>query len=114
MIQPIDIQNEISNLPPLQREKFGKSYEGTKVSWDLKYRSGYFLDENSNLVKIFARPKENHNYIDVCMEVDTKSYPELENLEENTIFSVEGEISKADRSEINLKNCSLKFDPIKS
>ncbi len=108
MIQPREILDEIKKRPPLQRVDAEKSYRGIKVSWKLKFKTAREVFGEQGKWEIVSEPEDNI-YPDIFIKVDKGSYPEFNILHENSIFWVDGEISKVDGFVIHLISPGIRF-----
>ena len=100
-----EIAKAIEKAPPLQRDYVESSYVGLRVEWDTYFKTGSRRDNNMAMLLLTTDANLASNTI--WCEVPFDEYRELGVLPEGSKIRVAGEIAKAGRWDITLKNARL-------
>ena len=117
MIQPKEIKEEIKARPPLQRVDAVKNYQGIKISWKLKFKNIRPVSSGENAEwEVHAEPDGRDMFPDIYIEINKNLYPELNITHEDTLFWVDGVISKVESNGlvIRLTDSVIRFNEHKN
>ena len=105
-ITPKEINEYLSNLPPLQIDQAKGSYKGAHVKWSVVLAVIFkFRDKFHIITKI---PGE--GYFSIVCPIDIDKYPQIKILKPNQQFTIDGTIVSVDACSVTLDNCQLFFD----
>ena len=99
-----EIAKAIEKVPPLQRDYVESSYVGLRVEWDTYFKSGSRRD---NMAVLLLTTDSDVGSNTIWCEVPFDEYRELGVLPAGSKIRVAGEIAKAGRWDITLKNARL-------
>lgn len=105
-VSAADIHEAIQTAPPLQRDLVAKRFEGIFINWETDLRNA---TEDGEFIRLMLRAKPATDMFDVWCRVKKSDYRDLGILNYKTKVIVCGEITKAERFSVEIKDAHLTY-----
>lgn len=100
-LQPKEIIEKVSMVPPFQQNSVEASYSEQEISWRLAFNS---ISQINNSEKWHVMSRNPDGYPWVYFDVDIEEYPQFKTLHQDDELIITGLIERVSGHDINLKS----------